>query len=103
MRNGEYQRLTGFSAVANWYNMDTLTASPTQINFMIAAPLFSLITIAYLELVPRFMPRSKRSPIPRGATYTEGICPFQEPELCICRERGKRIGQERKGKRVDQR
>lgn len=43
--------------MANWYNVDTLTSSPSQINFLVFVPLFSLISIAYLEAVPKFMPK----------------------------------------------
>jgi hypothetical protein len=47
------------SAVAHWYNADTLTASPNQINFLIFVPIFSLISIAYLELIPRFLAKGR--------------------------------------------
>ncbi|KAK0706861.1 membrane-associating domain-containing protein [Lasiosphaeria miniovina] len=48
----------GLSAfVSNWYNTDTKTASPAQINFLIFAPLWSLLSIACLEVVPKFLPR----------------------------------------------
>ncbi|TVY49388.1 hypothetical protein LOCC1_G000828 [Lachnellula occidentalis] len=43
--------------VAHWYNADTLTASPKQINFLIFVPVFSLISVFYLEFVPRFAPK----------------------------------------------
>lgn len=46
--------------MANWYNVDTLTSSPSQVNFLVFVPLFSLISIAYLEAVPKFMPKCKR-------------------------------------------
>jgi len=46
----------GLSAyVAHWYNNDMLTASPSQINFLVFVPVFSLISLAYLELTPRFL------------------------------------------------
>jgi len=46
----------GLSAyVAHWYDSDTLTASPSQINFLIFVPLFSFLSLIYLELSPRFM------------------------------------------------
>ncbi|KUJ11025.1 uncharacterized protein LY89DRAFT_625398 [Mollisia scopiformis] len=46
----------GLSAyVAHWYDADTLTASPSQINFLIFVPLFSFLSLIYLELSPRFM------------------------------------------------
>ncbi|KAJ9141894.1 hypothetical protein NKR23_g7543 [Pleurostoma richardsiae] len=47
--------LSGY--VANWYNVDTLTSSPSQINFLVFTPVFSILSIAYLELAPRFLPR----------------------------------------------
>jgi hypothetical protein len=46
--------------VANWYNSDTLTASPSQINFLIFVPIWSFITIAYLEITPVYAKRGKR-------------------------------------------
>ncbi|KAG0647871.1 hypothetical protein D0Z07_5939 [Hyphodiscus hymeniophilus] len=45
--------LSGY--VAHWYNADTLTASPAQINFLIFVPIFSFISLAYLEVTPRFL------------------------------------------------
>jgi len=49
----------GLSAyVAHWYDADTLTASPSQINFLIFVPLFSFVSIAYLEVTPRFVPKA---------------------------------------------
>jgi len=45
--------------VANWYNVDTFTASPSQINFLIFSSIWSLISLAFLELVPKFAPRGK--------------------------------------------
>jgi len=44
--------------VANWYNSDTLTASPSQINFLIFVPVWSFITIAYLEITPLYAKRA---------------------------------------------
>ncbi len=44
--------------MASWYNVDTLTASPSQINFLIFVPLFTILSVVYLEGAPRFMPRS---------------------------------------------
>jgi len=48
--------LSGY--VAHWYNADTLTASPAQINFLIFVPIFSFLSIAYLEVTPRFMAKA---------------------------------------------
>ncbi|KAE8446436.1 hypothetical protein EG329_012041 [Mollisiaceae sp. DMI_Dod_QoI] len=51
--------IIGLSAyVAHWYDADTLTASPSQINFLIFVPLFSFISLIYLELAPRFMAKA---------------------------------------------
>ncbi|RKF61400.1 hypothetical protein OnM2_042037 [Erysiphe neolycopersici] len=47
--------------VAHWYNVDTLTSPPSQVNFLVFAPIFSFISIAYLELAPRFAPRGEIS------------------------------------------
>lgn len=48
--------LSGY--VAHWYDVDTLTSSPSQINFLIFASVFSLIALAYLELTPRFLTKA---------------------------------------------
>jgi hypothetical protein len=56
------QTLLTKSTVAHWYNTDTLTASPSQINFLIFVPLFSFISLAYIELAPRFMKKGNLSP-----------------------------------------
>ncbi|KAK2629302.1 hypothetical protein QTJ16_000122 [Diplocarpon rosae] len=48
--------LSGY--VAHWYNNETLTASPSQVNFLIFVSLWSFISIAYLELSPRFMAKA---------------------------------------------
>jgi len=49
----------GLSAyVAHWYDSDTLTASPSQINFLVFVPIFTVLSILYLECAPRFMARA---------------------------------------------
>ncbi|EMR90160.1 hypothetical protein ACHAP3_003333 [Botrytis cinerea] len=48
--------LSGY--VSHWYNADTLTASPSQINFLVFVPVFTLISIVYLEVAPRFMSKA---------------------------------------------
>lgn len=58
--------LSGY--VASWYNVDTLTSSPSQVNFLIFAGLWSVLTLAYLEIVPRFAPRASQ---PCGALAAE--------------------------------
>ncbi|OBT87538.1 hypothetical protein VE02_03769 [Pseudogymnoascus sp. 03VT05] len=45
------------SYVAHWYDADTLTASPSQFNFLIFTGVWSLLSIFYLEVVPRRWPR----------------------------------------------
>ncbi|KAJ2904961.1 hypothetical protein MKZ38_006826 [Zalerion maritima] len=48
----------GLSAyVATWYNRDTLTASPSQVNFLVFVPCWSIISLLYLEVTPKFAPR----------------------------------------------
>lgn len=37
--------------------MDTRTASPSQVNFLVAAPVLSLVSLAYVEGTSRFLPR----------------------------------------------
>jgi hypothetical protein len=49
--------------VANWYNTDTLTSSPTQVNIMIFSGILSIVSLILLEGVPRIFPRCK-SPLP---------------------------------------
>lgn len=44
--------------VVHWYNANTLTPSPSQLNFLIFVPLFSLLSLAYLEIAPRFLARA---------------------------------------------
>jgi hypothetical protein len=56
--------------VANWYNSDTLTASPSQINFLIFVPVWSFITIAYLEITPVYAKRGKRHNLPPPSLKT---------------------------------
>ncbi len=48
-------------AVANWYNVDTLTSSPPQVNFLLYSTLHSILSIAYIEGSYRFFPRCKWS------------------------------------------
>jgi hypothetical protein len=69
--------------VANWYNSDTLTASPSQINFLIFVPVWSFITIAYLEITPVYAKRGKRHDF--QATYQNHTDPrtlYSIPSLC---------------------
>ncbi|RYP22564.1 hypothetical protein DL765_001622 [Monosporascus sp. GIB2] len=44
--------------VADWYNSDNLTASPAQINWLLACSVFSVWSIGYLEGAKRFYPRA---------------------------------------------
>ncbi|KAK1754582.1 membrane-associating domain-containing protein [Echria macrotheca] len=43
--------------VANWYNTDTLTSSPSQINVLLAAAAISIVSIIHLEVTSKFFPR----------------------------------------------
>ncbi|KAK3315273.1 membrane-associating domain-containing protein [Apodospora peruviana] len=64
----------GLSAyVANWYNMDTLTASPGQINFLIFASLWSLISIAVVEGLPRFFPKASNPYVALGIEFSNMV------------------------------
>ncbi|KAH6622875.1 membrane-associating domain-containing protein [Chaetomium tenue] len=47
--------LSGF--VANWYTTTTPFPSPSQVNFLLFSGVWSLISIACIELLPRFLPR----------------------------------------------
>ncbi|RYO84710.1 hypothetical protein DL766_003419 [Monosporascus sp. MC13-8B] len=47
--------------VADWYNSETLTASPAQINWLLACSVFSVGSIGYLEGAKRFHPRAFHS------------------------------------------
>ncbi|CAJ2511524.1 Uu.00g071490.m01.CDS01 [Anthostomella pinea] len=51
--------ILGLSAyVANWYNVDTLTSPPSQVGWLLFVSLFTILSVGYLELAPRFMPRA---------------------------------------------
>ncbi|KAI0422400.1 membrane-associating domain-containing protein [Xylaria grammica] len=48
----------GLSAyVANWYNVDTMSPPPAQIDWLLFVSLFTIISIGVLEGVPKFAPR----------------------------------------------
>ena len=51
-------------AVANWYNTDTLTSSPTQVNIMIFAGILSIVSLLVLEVLPKLFPRCKAISLP---------------------------------------
>lgn len=46
-----------FRVVVNWYMNGARTSSPSIFNFLVFAPVFSLLSIIYLETIPRFAPR----------------------------------------------
>ncbi|KAI5863409.1 membrane-associating domain-containing protein [Durotheca rogersii] len=51
--------LLGLTAyVVRWYNEDTMTASPSQFNWPLAASVISIVSALYLELAPRFAPKA---------------------------------------------
>lgn len=56
--------------VAHWYSVGTRFASPSELNFLIFAPIFSLVSVAYLELTPRFAPRAAH---PYSSMTFEGL------------------------------
>lgn len=43
--------------VINWYLLRTSVAPPSSFTFLTFAPIFSILSIAYLTLAPRFIPR----------------------------------------------
>ncbi|KAK4038940.1 membrane-associating domain-containing protein [Parachaetomium inaequale] len=47
--------LSGF--VANWYNTTTTFSSPSQVNFLVFAAVWSFVSLACIEVLPRFLPR----------------------------------------------
>ncbi|KAI3327638.1 membrane-associating domain-containing protein [Xylariaceae sp. AK1471] len=48
----------GLSAyVANWYNADVMSPPPPQIGWLLFVSLFTIISIGFLEGVPRLAPR----------------------------------------------
>ncbi|KAH6848382.1 membrane-associating domain-containing protein [Chaetomium sp. MPI-CAGE-AT-0009] len=47
--------LSGY--VANWYRTATAFPSPSQVNFLIFGGAWSFISLACIELLPRFLPR----------------------------------------------
>lgn len=44
--------------VADWYNADTLTMSPPQVNWLLACSIISIFSIGYLEGAKMFFPRA---------------------------------------------
>ncbi|KAI9170965.1 hypothetical protein HJFPF1_00444 [Paramyrothecium foliicola] len=49
-------RLT-YPAVTNWYVSGSRRWSPSSINWLVFVPIFSVLSIVYLELAPRRFPR----------------------------------------------
>lgn len=49
------KRLT--QTVINWYLLRTSVAPPSSFTFLTFAPIFSIFSLAYLTLAPRFIPR----------------------------------------------
>ncbi|KAI1760874.1 membrane-associating domain-containing protein [Hypoxylon sp. FL1150] len=43
--------------VAHWYNVDTMSIAPSQIDWLLAVSLITIVSVLYLELTSRFMPR----------------------------------------------
>ncbi|KAI0900896.1 membrane-associating domain-containing protein [Annulohypoxylon nitens] len=52
--------------VAHWYNVDTLTSSPSQINWLLAVSIFTIVSVLYLELTPRFVPKLSHQLVAMG-------------------------------------
>jgi hypothetical protein len=54
-----YLSTANVPAVANWYNTSTLTASPSQINFLVFCGLWTFVfVVPYLVLAPRYFARA---------------------------------------------
>ncbi|KAK4121781.1 hypothetical protein N657DRAFT_577109 [Parathielavia appendiculata] len=51
--------LSGF--VAHWYNSSTSLNSPAQINYLIFTAIWSFLSLASIQLLPRFLPRTPKS------------------------------------------
>ncbi|KAI1135293.1 membrane-associating domain-containing protein [Hypoxylon sp. FL0543] len=62
--------------VAHWYNVDTLTSSPSQIDWLLAVSLFTIVSVAYLELTPRFIPRLSHQMVAVGIEATNAVFHF---------------------------
>ncbi|KAK4146535.1 membrane-associating domain-containing protein [Dichotomopilus funicola] len=43
--------------VANWYNTTTPSPSPSQVNFLLFGAVWSMLSLAAIELLPRFLTR----------------------------------------------
>ncbi|KAL1883067.1 hypothetical protein VTK73DRAFT_9993 [Phialemonium thermophilum] len=46
------------AAVSNWYNVETMTATPSEINFLIFVPIWSFISVLYHVLAPGLAPEA---------------------------------------------
>ncbi|KAI1105030.1 membrane-associating domain-containing protein [Jackrogersella minutella] len=62
--------------VAHWYNVDTLTSSPSQINWLLAVSIFSIVSVLYLEITPRFAPKLSHQMVAMGLETTNAIFYF---------------------------
>ena len=60
--------------VAHWYNFETLTNSPPQVNFLIVTSVFTIFIMAYTEGTVRFMPR-------RTFLSPSSLINFHDPSL----------------------
>lgn len=69
--------LLGLTAyVAHWYNVDTLTTSPSQINLLLFASLYTIVSVLYLELAPRFVPKISHPMAAFGLTTSNALFHF---------------------------
>ncbi|KAK4186601.1 marvel domain-containing protein, partial [Podospora australis] len=58
------------SFVAHWYSVKTVISSPSQINFLLFGALWSFLSLTYLELIPRFLPRLSNPYVSLGVEFT---------------------------------
>jgi hypothetical protein len=73
--------LTLSSTVANWYNTDTARNSPAPFNFLIFTGIFTFLSLVYLTIVSRFVPKAHH-PFAALVGVTLPISPFAR-ELCL--------------------
>ncbi|KAM0511150.1 hypothetical protein ACHAPE_010172 [Trichoderma viride] len=62
--------------VVNWHLRGSHLSTPPSINFLLFCPIFTLASVLYIELTPRFAPRATRPRISLGVEATNCIFYF---------------------------
>ncbi|KAI1245479.1 hypothetical protein MGN70_012369 [Eutypa lata] len=62
--------------VADWYNSDTLTMAPPQVNWQLACSVISILSLIYLEGAKRFAPRAFHSAAALGLESANAVFHF---------------------------